>query len=96
MPSPRHIRRRHRALQQRIDTAQAAAAGLAYATVEIRRLRRLAWWGRVAWAVVAIQALLLFPAVVAFCSLVVTCGGVLEAVQSVHWFVIETLRGIAT
>lgn len=95
MPSPRHARRRNRALQARIDTARAAAAGLAYATVEIRRLRSAAWWGRVAWGVVALQAVLLFPAAVAFASLCAAAGGPLIALQTVHWFVVETLKGFA-
>lgn len=93
--SQRHHTRRQRQVRSQIEITQAAARNIQAVANKILRLQRRAWWGRVAWGLVAAQAVLLFPAVVAFASLCHAAGGPVAAVQIVHWFVLETLKDFA-
>lgn len=95
MPVQRHQTRRQRQLRSQIEITQAAARNIQAVADKILRLQRRAWWGTVAWCLVAVQAVLLFPAVVAFGSLCRTFGGPLVALQAIHWFVLETLKDLA-
>lgn len=87
--------RRQRQVRSQIEITQAAARNIQAVAAQILRLQSRAWWGRVAWCVVGVQAVLLFPAVVAFASLCRATGGPIAAAQIVHWFVLETLQDLA-
>jgi hypothetical protein len=92
MGNPNRTRNRRRgSLQRQLNEAQAVGQAIGSTVRTIVALRRRLRWARLAWALVAVETVLLVPSAVAFASLCHATGGPLEAVRIVHWFVVESL-----
>lgn len=92
--SLRQQNRRKRQVRQQIEITQAAAHQINAVAGEILRLQRRAWWGRVAWGIVAVQGVLLLPALVLFSSVSAACGGPLRGLQMTYWFTLAAIQDL--
>jgi hypothetical protein len=86
--------RRRRQVREQIEITHAAANQIQAVAGEIMRLQRRAAWGRVAWAIVAIQGLVLLPATVLFASVSAAYGGPIRGFQMVYFFTLAALQDL--
>ena len=92
--SQRQQTRRKRQVREQIQITQAAAHQINAVAAEILRLERRAWWGRIAWGLVAVQGVLLLPAFVLFASVAAACGGPLRGLQMTYWFTLAAIQDL--
>jgi hypothetical protein len=90
-PNRTKLRKTAAAAQHARET-QAVVQAMQAGALAIVQLRKRLRWARLAWALVALQAFLLVPSLIAFASLARAVGGPFEALRIVHWFVVESSK----